>query len=95
MRKRTTINIREAKTNLSRLVQQVETGARAEVIITRAGMPAARLVPVTRTTIKLGIADGTFPIPANLDALNPMIERTFMPSSRTSGAKKPRTKPRS
>jgi prevent-host-death family protein len=76
------VNIHEAKTNLSRLVEQIETGSRNEVVIARAGKPVARLVPIARTAIKLGIRDGAFPIPANIDALNPAIEKMFMPASR-------------
>jgi prevent-host-death family protein len=37
------VNIHEAKTHLSRLVERVEAGD--EVIIARAGRPVARLVP--------------------------------------------------
>lgn len=37
------VNMHEAKTHLSRLVEQVETGE--EIIIGRAGRPVARLVP--------------------------------------------------
>ena len=40
----TTVNIREAKTNLSRLLAQVEAGE--EVIIARNGKPVAQLVKV-------------------------------------------------
>lgn len=40
----TTVNIHDAKTNLSRLVAQVEAGD--EVIIARSGRPVARLVPL-------------------------------------------------
>ncbi|MYA50754.1 MAG: type II toxin-antitoxin system Phd/YefM family antitoxin [Chloroflexi bacterium] len=39
----TTVNVREAKTQLSRLLAQVEAGE--EVIIARNGKPVARLVP--------------------------------------------------
>jgi prevent-host-death family protein len=38
------VNIHEAKTQLSRLVAQVEAGE--EVILARNGKPAARLVPL-------------------------------------------------
>ncbi len=38
-----TVNIHEAKTHLSRLVERVEGGE--EVVIARAGRPVARLVP--------------------------------------------------
>jgi prevent-host-death family protein len=43
-----TVNMHEAKTHLSRLVERVERGE--EVVIARAGRPVARLVPfATRT----------------------------------------------
>lgn len=43
------VNIHEAKTHLSRLVERVEAGE--EVVIARAGRPVARLVPYRdRTT---------------------------------------------
>jgi prevent-host-death family protein len=40
------VNIHEAKTHLSRLVERVEAGE--EVVIARAGRPVARLVPYQR-----------------------------------------------
>jgi prevent-host-death family protein len=40
------VNIHEAKTHLSRLVERVEAGE--EVVIARAGRPVARLVPYVR-----------------------------------------------
>ena len=42
----TTVNVHEAKTNLSRLLAQVEDGE--EVVIARNGKPVARLVPCER-----------------------------------------------
>ena len=41
-----TVNMLEAKTQLSKLVEAVESGAEAEVIIARNGKPAAKLVPI-------------------------------------------------
>ncbi len=38
-------NIHEAKTNLSRIIERVEHGE--EIIISRAGAPVARLVPLS------------------------------------------------
>lgn len=38
------VNMHEAKTHLSRLVERVEAGE--EIVISRAGTPVARLVPV-------------------------------------------------
>jgi prevent-host-death family protein len=43
-----TVNIHEAKTHLSRLVERVETGE--EIVIARAGRPVARLVPYRART---------------------------------------------
>ncbi|GAB3462768.1 type II toxin-antitoxin system Phd/YefM family antitoxin [Kineococcus endophyticus] len=39
-----TVNVHEAKTHLSRLLEAVEQGE--DVVIARAGKPVARLVPV-------------------------------------------------
>lgn len=40
-----TVNVYDAKTQLSRLLESVEQGE--EIVIARAGRPVARLVPVT------------------------------------------------
>jgi prevent-host-death family protein len=52
------VNIHEAKTHLSRLVERVEAGE--EILIARGGRPVARLVPVGRRTRprELGIWQG-------------------------------------
>ena len=52
------VNIHEAKTHLSRLVERAESGE--EVVIARAGRPVARLVPIARRTTprRLGILAG-------------------------------------
>ena len=42
------VNIHQAKTHLSRLIERVETGE--EVVIARAGRPVARLVPYRART---------------------------------------------
>ena len=58
----TTVNMLEAKTNLSRLVDAVESGAEREIIIARNGKPAARIVPLqARRPSILGVAKGDFP----------------------------------
>jgi prevent-host-death family protein len=53
----------QAKTDLSRLVERVEAGE--EIVIARAGRPAAKLVPVTQGRVRrhLGLLDGKFTIP--------------------------------
>ncbi|MBK5960182.1 hypothetical protein CCR97_18520 [Rhodoplanes elegans] len=40
-----TVDILEAKSSLSRLIEAVEAGAETEIIIARNGRPVARLVP--------------------------------------------------
>jgi prevent-host-death family protein len=67
-----TVNMLDAKTRLSRLVEAVESGAETEIIIARNGKPAARLVPLQKaidTTKRLGIADGLYP-PMSLEDFN-------------------------
>ena len=52
----TTVNVHEAKTTLSRLLERVEAGER--VVIARAGKPVADLVPHHRADIVFGTAAG-------------------------------------
>lgn len=60
-----TVNIFDAKTRLSRLVDAVESGAEREIIIARNGKPAAKLVPLDRDARpQLGLAKGLFNTPA-------------------------------
>ena len=59
-----TVNMLDAKTQLSKLVQQVESGAEAEIVIARNGRPVAKLVPVSapvKTPRRLGLVDGRYP----------------------------------
>jgi len=62
------VNMLEAKSNLSRLVEAVETGKVAEIIIARNGRPAARLVPIATPPApvqRIGVAKGKFTLPDN------------------------------
>lgn len=52
----TTVNVHEAKSSLSRLLEKVESGER--VVIARAGKPVADLVPHRRVDIVFGTARG-------------------------------------
>ncbi len=57
MSRKKTYNVHEAKTNLSRLLQQVADGE--EVVIAKDGEPVARLVPVPKQGEReLGFAKG-------------------------------------
>jgi prevent-host-death family protein len=59
----TTVNIHEAKTHLSRLVDEVAAGA--EIIIAKAGKPMARLAPISIPIRKkrLGLLKGKIKVP--------------------------------
>ena len=63
-----TVNIHEAKTHLSRLVEEVNAGE--EIVIAKAGKPQARLVPLRpeRKPRKLGRLEGKFSVPDDFDA---------------------------
>ena len=63
-----TINIHEAKTHLSRLVEEASEGE--EIVIAKAGKPVARLVPVNRTSSRrrLGLLAGKLVVPSDFDA---------------------------
>ena len=53
-----TVNILEAKSILSALLDAIESGAETEIVITRNGLPAARLVPLVAADIskRIGVA---------------------------------------
>jgi prevent-host-death family protein len=72
------VNIHEAKTHLSRLLERVAMGE--EVIIAKAGTPVAKLVPVKIRPKKriLGLAKGEFTVPDDFnDPLPKEIEDLF------------------
>lgn len=77
------VNIHEAKTHLSRLVERVESGE--EITLARAGRPVARIVPYTsrRQPRTLGIWKGRVVIHPDFDDPLPefeeSLERTLEP----------------
>lgn len=66
--KPSTINIHEAKTHLSRLVDEVCNGK--ELILAKAGKPLVKLVPLekVKTTRTPGFLKGKIKISADFDA---------------------------
>ena len=62
------MNIHQAKTELSKLVERVEAGE--QIVIARAGKPAAKLVPLNkaRGRRRLGLLNGKFRIPEDFNA---------------------------
>jgi prevent-host-death family protein len=83
------VNIFEAKSRLSRLVEAVESGKAAEIIIARNGKPVARLVPIRPVTKgpRIGIAEGEFIIPDPDPAEDERIAALFNGETRKSGRK--------
>jgi prevent-host-death family protein len=73
----TQVNIHDAKTHLSRLLEQVEAGE--EVVISRAGRPIARLVAYRAVAKprRPGGWKGRVRIAPDFDKLPPEIERAF------------------
>lgn len=73
------INMLDAKTNLSRLVDAIEQGLEREIIIARNGHPAARLVPIAAAPVerRIGVARGQFDVPDDIDAHNEQVARLF------------------
>ena len=72
-----TVNILEAKTHLSRLVEDIASGAQRDIIIARNGKPAARLVPIETRPVKLGVLKGKYTIAADIDIDNADIAAEF------------------
>jgi prevent-host-death family protein len=75
----TVVNMLEAKSSLSRLVESVESGTQDEIIIARNGRPAARLVAIKSTPPgkRIGVAKGKFVVPETIDADDAAIAALF------------------
>lgn len=74
------VNMLQAKTNLSRLVEAIELGEEREIVIARNGHPAAKLVPIScvPTTSRIGVAKGLFEVPDDIDAHNAEVAHLFL-----------------
>jgi prevent-host-death family protein len=77
----TSVNILEAKTQLSKLVNAIESGQDQEIVIARNGRPVARLVPIAAGSSdkRIGLLKGKIKPPSleQLDAPNEAIEKLF------------------
>ena len=72
-------NIHDAKTNLSRIIERVEHGE--EIVISRAGTPVAKVVPLSRQVDRRGRGSlsGQFVMDPDWDSdeVNETIARDF------------------
>ncbi|MGA2114116.1 MAG: type II toxin-antitoxin system prevent-host-death family antitoxin [Bryobacteraceae bacterium] len=66
------VNVHEAKTRLSQLLELVEEGE--TVVIARRGQPVAELVPAQKTGFPFGIARQAPLVPVGNDWWRPMTE---------------------
>lgn len=74
------VNMLQAKSTLSRLVEAIEQGREREIVIARNGRPAAKLVPMDTAPAgkRIGVAKGKFKVPDNIDAHNAEVARLFL-----------------
>lgn len=70
-----TVNVHEAKTHLSRLLEQVVAGER--VVISKAGTPVADLVPHRTATVKFGGLKGELSYDDHVFDIDPDIQEMF------------------
>ncbi len=74
------VNMLQAKSSLSRLVEAIEQGGEREIIIARNGRPAAKLVPIATVSIeqRIGVAKGAFNVPDSIDSCNQEVAELFL-----------------
>jgi len=73
------VNMVQAKSSLSRLVEAIEQGQEREIIIARNGRPAAKLVAIESPapSLRIGVAKSVFEVPDDIDAQNEEVARLF------------------
>lgn len=74
------VNMLQAKSSLSRLVEAIELGQEREIVIARNGRPVARLVPIDNVASdkRIGIAKGKFTVPDSIDSHSEEVARLFL-----------------
>ena len=74
------VSVREAKINLSKLIRLVESKREDEVQITRNGRPVVKIVLLrpTPASKRIGVAEGKFIVPEDLDAGSDEIIESLM-----------------
>ena len=78
------VNMLQAKSSLSRLVEAIEQGQAREIVIARNGRPAAKLVPMDALPAgpRIGVAKGRFEVPDTIDAHNEEVAQLFIGSAK-------------
>ena len=73
------MNVLEAKTNFSKILAMLESREEEEVIICKSNKPVAKIVLVPQVDVskRIGIANGLFKIPDDIDECNDEIAEMF------------------
>jgi prevent-host-death family protein len=73
------VSLFDAKTHLSRLIDQIVTGAESEIVISRNGKPVARMLPIQAdVSQRIGVAKGEFEVRDDIDAHNAEVAALFL-----------------
>jgi len=74
-----TVSLFDAKTHLSRIVEELLRGREDSVVVSRHGKPVVKIVPIKKTDLsqRIGVARGRFEVPDDIDFLNPSIVDLF------------------
>ncbi len=74
------VNMLQAKSSLSKLVDAIEQGREREIVIARNGRPVARLVAMEASPAakRIGVAKSLFVVPDTIDAHNEAVARLFL-----------------
>jgi prevent-host-death family protein len=74
-----TLSLFDAKTHLSRIVEELVQGREDSVVVSRRGKPVVKIVPIKKEDAakRIGAARGKFDVPDDMDALNPVIADLF------------------
>ena len=74
-----TVSLFDAKTHLSRLIEQIASGIEDEIVISRNGKPVARVVPIKNdVSSRVGLARGEFEVPEDIDRHNAEVAKLFV-----------------
>ena len=75
-----TVNMLQAKSSLSRLVESIELKKEPEIIIARNGRPVAKLVPIDAVPKgqRIGVAKGRFVVADDIDLYNDEVAKLFL-----------------
>jgi antitoxin (DNA-binding transcriptional repressor) of toxin-antitoxin stability system len=74
------VNMFEAKTQLSKLVEFIELKQETEIVIARNGRAIAKLVPLDQSVSinRVGVAKGAFVVPDDIDQHNGDVAALFL-----------------